>query len=153
MSARDLEAELWNCAQILRGSAVTRTGWKTHILPLLFFKRISNVWDEETAGAMDTYGEADKDGGLDLQEVKEIVVRRADLDRYILRRGDVLMTEGGDLDKLGRGTVWQDELVGCLHQNHLFAVRILEKAMETTKRAAAGPSIFDVKVEVTREKS
>lgn len=33
------------------------------------------------------------------------------------------MTEGGDLDKLGRGTVWQGELEGCLHQNHIFAVR------------------------------
>ena len=33
------------------------------------------------------------------------------------------MTEGGDFDKLGRGHVWQGEIVGCLHQNHIFAVR------------------------------
>jgi type I restriction enzyme, S subunit len=33
------------------------------------------------------------------------------------------MTEGGDIDKLGRGTVWNDEIPGCLHQNHVFAVR------------------------------
>src|SRR5690606_20831508 len=33
------------------------------------------------------------------------------------------MTEGGDLDKLGRGTVWRDEIPGCLHQNHVFAIR------------------------------
>lgn len=33
------------------------------------------------------------------------------------------MTEGGDLDKLGRGTVWRGELPNCLHQNHVFAVR------------------------------
>lgn len=33
------------------------------------------------------------------------------------------MTEGGDIDKLGRGCVWQDEIPGCLHQNHIFAVR------------------------------
>jgi type I restriction enzyme S subunit len=33
------------------------------------------------------------------------------------------MTEGGDLDKLGRGTVWLDEIKHCLHQNHVFAVR------------------------------
>ena len=59
MSACDLKAELWNCAQILRGSAVARTDWKAYILPLLFFKRISDVWDEETATALDTYGEAD----------------------------------------------------------------------------------------------
>ena len=33
------------------------------------------------------------------------------------------MTEGGDIDKLGRGCVWRDEIPGCLHQNHIFAVR------------------------------
>lgn len=33
------------------------------------------------------------------------------------------MTEGGDLDKLGRGAVWRGELSGCLHQNHVFALR------------------------------
>ena len=57
MSARDPEAELWNCAQILRGSAVARTDWKTHILPPLFFKRISDVWDEETAAALSETGD------------------------------------------------------------------------------------------------
>lgn len=33
------------------------------------------------------------------------------------------MTEGGDLDKLGRGTVWEGQIDLCLHQNHVFAVR------------------------------
>ncbi|MEV4497095.1 hypothetical protein AB0J84_15510 [Micromonospora arborensis] len=33
------------------------------------------------------------------------------------------MTEGGDLDKLGRGTVWRGEIPDCLHQNHVFALR------------------------------
>lgn len=33
------------------------------------------------------------------------------------------MTEGGDLDKLGRGTIWNDEIADCLHQNHIFAIR------------------------------
>ncbi len=41
----------------------------------------------------------------------------------MLQYGDVLMTEGGDLDKLGRGTVWHSEIENCLHQNHVFAVR------------------------------
>ena len=59
MSAHNLKAELWNCAQILRGSALARTDWKGYILPLLFFKRISDVWDEETAAAIATYGETD----------------------------------------------------------------------------------------------
>ena len=64
-----------------------------------------------------------KDGGLDLREIKDIVVRNDHIERYSLRYGDVLMTEGGDLDKLGRGSVWQEEIGGCLHQNHIYAVR------------------------------
>ena len=52
VSSRDdaqLKSALWNAANTLRGSAVDRTDWKGYILPLLFFKRISDVWDEETA--------------------------------------------------------------------------------------------------------
>lgn len=56
---QDLKSALWNAANILRGSAVDRTDWKGYILPLLFFKRISDAWDEETADAADTFGEAD----------------------------------------------------------------------------------------------
>ena len=64
-----------------------------------------------------------KDGHLNLDEIKEIIVERDKISRYLLKAGDVLMTEGGDLDKLGRGTVWQKEIKDCLHQNHIFAVR------------------------------
>jgi len=56
---QELKSHLWNCAQILRGSAVDRTDWKGYILPLLFFKRISDVWDEETAEAREEYGDID----------------------------------------------------------------------------------------------
>jgi len=52
-----LKSELWNAANILRGSAVDRTDWKGYILPLLFFKRISDVWDEEHARMVEEYGE------------------------------------------------------------------------------------------------
>jgi Restriction endonuclease S subunits len=65
-----------------------------------------------------------KDGYLDLTEVRDIVVDRDKVDRYALKHGDVLMTEGGDLDKLGRGTVWQEQIPECLHQNHIFAARV-----------------------------
>ena len=58
-SAVPLKSALWQAANVLRGSAVDRTDWKGYILPLLFFKRISDVWDEETAEARDTYGDAD----------------------------------------------------------------------------------------------
>lgn len=62
-------------------------------------------------------------GYLDLKEVAEMDVPRTTAAASRLRTGDVLMTEGGDLDKLGRGTVWRDEIADCLHQNHVFAVR------------------------------
>lgn len=56
---RDIKSALWNAADTLRGSAVDRADWKAYILPLLFFKRISDVWDEETAEAGELYGDAD----------------------------------------------------------------------------------------------
>lgn len=59
VNAANLKSALWDAANTLRGSAVDRTDWKGYILPLLFFKRISDVWDEETKEAADTFGEAD----------------------------------------------------------------------------------------------
>lgn len=64
-----------------------------------------------------------QDGHIDLSEVKTIQIERHQLERYSLQVGDVLMTEGGDFDKLGRGDVWQGQIVPCLNQNHVFAVR------------------------------
>jgi type I restriction enzyme S subunit len=48
-----------------------------------------------------------QDGYFDLREVKSIRVRTSDTERFQLQAGDVLMNEGGDFDKLGRGSVWQ----------------------------------------------
>ena len=59
LTLQDLKSHLWDCAEILRGSAVDRTDWKAYILPLLFFKRICDVWDEETAEAAQLYGDVD----------------------------------------------------------------------------------------------
>ena len=64
-----------------------------------------------------------QDGHLDLTDVTSLEVPPAVAEGVMLRPGDVLMTEGGDLDKLGRGTVWEGQLAPCLHQNHVFAVR------------------------------
>jgi type I restriction enzyme S subunit len=64
-----------------------------------------------------------KAGWLNLDEVKTIPLSRQQAGRFALRFGDVLMTEGGDLDKLGRGTMWREEVPGAVHQNHVFAVR------------------------------
>ena len=64
-----------------------------------------------------------QDGFLDLTEVKTITVDINKVEQVQLQVGDLLMTEGGDPDKLGRGTIWQGEIERCVHQNHVFAVR------------------------------
>jgi type I restriction enzyme S subunit len=64
-----------------------------------------------------------KDGHIDTSTVKSLRVLDAEVDRYRLQSGDVLMTEGGDFDKLGRGAVWDGRVDPCLHQNHIFRVR------------------------------
>jgi type I restriction enzyme S subunit len=62
-------------------------------------------------------------GFLDLREIKTIAIRPTEFARYRLEPGDVLLTEGGDFDKLGRGHLWRGEIRECVHQNHIFAVR------------------------------
>lgn len=57
LTPAQLESHLWQAANILRGSPVDRTDWKSYILPLLFFKRICDVWDEEYDDMVATYGE------------------------------------------------------------------------------------------------
>lgn len=64
-----------------------------------------------------------QDGHLDLAEVSTLELPARVAATVELQKGDVLMTEGGDLDKLGRGHVWNAEISGCMHQNHIFAVR------------------------------
>ena len=62
-------------------------------------------------------------GRVDLSHVKEVHVPEHEARGSMLEPGDVLMTEGGDIDKLGRGCVWNGEIENCIHQNHIFAVR------------------------------
>ncbi len=64
-----------------------------------------------------------QDGYLDLSDIAKITVGKDEVERYLLRAGDVLMNEGGDYDKLGRGAVWQGQIEPCIHQNHVYAVR------------------------------
>ena len=62
-------------------------------------------------------------GVIDLSEVKYVRVAEPTANTAMLRPGDVLMTEGGDIDKLGRGARWSGSVTPMLHQNHVFAVR------------------------------
>ncbi len=64
-----------------------------------------------------------QDGYLDLRELKTVKVSANVAEQLRLLPGDVLMNEGGDFDKLGRGAVWSGEIENCIHQNHVFRVR------------------------------
>ena len=79
-------------------------GRETRLVPYL---RVANV----------------KDSWLDLSDVKEVEATEREIEDCQLRYGDLLLTEGGDRDKLGRGMYWQDQLPECIHQNHIFRVR------------------------------
>ncbi len=64
-----------------------------------------------------------QDGHLNLSEMKTIVIPETEKDRYLLRNGDVVICEGGDFDKVGRGAIWRELVADCLHQNHVFSLR------------------------------
>lgn len=64
-------------------------------------------------------------GYIDLGEIKTTTATDGEVLQFALRSGDVLMTEGGDFDKLGRGCLWDGQVDPCIHQNHVFRVRPL----------------------------
>ncbi|MCB0150272.1 MAG: SAM-dependent DNA methyltransferase, partial [Caldilineaceae bacterium] len=55
---QELESYLWGAATILRG-LVEAGDYKQYVFPLLFFKRLSDVWDEEYAAALEETGDGD----------------------------------------------------------------------------------------------
>lgn len=101
------EIKLKDVSEIVSGVTKGRklTGKNTVFVPYL---RVANV----------------QDGYLDLTEIKDIEVLPSDVEKYALQDGDILLTEGGDPDKLGRGTVWNKQIPTCIHQNHIFRVRV-----------------------------
>lgn len=68
-----------------------------------------------------------QDGYLDLNEIKEIEATAEEAKRYKLEEDDLLLTEGGDSDKLGRGTLWKNQVENCIYQNHIFRVRVKDR--------------------------
>ncbi len=111
-------------AEVRTGVAKGKKGLKEPIeLPYL---RVANV----------------QDGHIDLCEVKTIEIEATQVERYALQPGDVLMTEGGDIDKLGRGGVWEGQVSPCLHQNHVFAVRPAPTKLNSYYLAALASSNY-----------
>ena len=91
----------------VRGGIALGKNYSSNIVDEFPYLRVANV----------------QDGYLDLQNIKTIELPQQEASNYLLKSGDVLMNEGGDIDKLGRGCIWTGEIAPCLHQNHVFAVR------------------------------
>jgi type I restriction enzyme S subunit len=68
-------------------------------------------------------------GYLDLANIAAIRVSAEKAKHLELRPGDVLLNEGGDRDKLGRGWIWEGQIEGCIHQNHVFRARIYDNIL------------------------
>jgi type I restriction enzyme S subunit len=62
---------------------------------------------------------------LDLSEIKEIEIAEDEVERYLVRRRDLLITEGGDWDKVGRTAIWDGRIEPMAHQNHVFRARLI----------------------------
>lgn len=63
-------------------------------------------------------------GSLDLDEIKMMRMTEAESLRTALEPGDLLLVEGhGNPQEVGRVAVWDGEIAGCTHQNHLIRAR------------------------------
>lgn len=63
-------------------------------------------------------------GYFKLESLKSIEIAEDELPKYLVHDGDLLITEGGDWDKVGRTAIWQGGVERCLHQNHVFKARV-----------------------------
>ena len=116
---------LGNVAEVGGGVTLGRELLSNHVVELPYL-RVANV----------------QDGYLDLSEIKTVKVLASEVDRFSLQTGDMLMTEGGDFDKLGRGTVWGGQISPCLHQNHVFRVRPTKIRIDSDFLAAVTASSY-----------
>ena len=67
---------------------------------------------------------------LDLGEVLEIGVREEEIEKTLLKQGDLLFVEGnGSIEQIGRVAIWDGSIDPILHQNHLIKARFKENVI------------------------
>jgi restriction endonuclease S subunit len=64
------------------------------------------------------------EGRVDMSNLSTARVKLHEVEHFGLREGDILMTEGGDRDKVGRGSIWLGQIPRIVCQNHIFRVRL-----------------------------
>jgi type I restriction enzyme S subunit len=88
-----------------------------------------------------------QEGAIDANSAKEVTIPLAMVDRYRPSIGDLLVTEGGNLDQLGRGAIWRGELDDCVIQNHVFSIspkagKVRAEFLEGLMRSPRGREFF-----------
>jgi len=88
-----------------------------------------------------------QDGYIDLTGIKTIVIPKKEVGKYLLQSNDIVIAEGGDSDKVGRGAIWHGEIDICLHQNHIFCIRtnkekLLSEFLSFQMRSRYGKAYF-----------
>lgn len=61
-------------------------------------------------------------GYVEMSDVDEMDFTDEEISKLVLKRGDLLVCEGGDV---GRTAIWQEELPLCLYQNHIHRLRAI----------------------------
>jgi len=69
-------------------------------------------------------------GFLELDVMKHIDIPAEELKKFRLEPNDLLITEGGDWDKVGRTAIWHGEIAECIHQNHIFRARLVSEELK-----------------------
>lgn len=78
------------------------------------YLRVANVYADE----------------LRLDEIEQIGVDDSELNKLLVREGDLLIVEGnGSKDQIGRLAIWDGSIEPCVHQNHVIKVRPIELAL------------------------
>jgi type I restriction enzyme, S subunit len=86
-------------------------------------------------------------GYFRLNKLKTIQITPDEMEKYLLQEGDLLTTEGGDWDKVGRTAIWRGAVANCIHQNHVFKARVpseqlLNEWVELVFNSEIGRSYF-----------
>lgn len=87
---------------------LTKNAKRATLLPRAPYLRVANVYANE----------------LRLDDIAQIGCSSQELAKTRLRKGDLLIVEGnGSIDQIGRVALWNDEISGCSHQNHIIRGR------------------------------
>ena len=69
---------------------------------------------------------------LRLDEMEIIGVEEKELDKLLVKHGDLLIVEGnGSPEQIGRVAIWNGSIEPCVHQNHLIKVRLFSACLPT----------------------